>query len=101
MSSTAFLRNCLLVLLTTVPLLVAGENQNPGVPVFERDVQPLLTAKCASCHGTSPQAGLDVRTPEALLKGSNNGPVVIPKSAPKSVPTSRATAPNSSLDGTS
>jgi hypothetical protein len=85
MSSTAFLRNCLLVLLTTVPLLVAGENQNPGVPVFERDVQPLLTAKCASCHGTSPQAGLDVRTPAALLKGSNNGPVVIPKSAPKSV----------------
>ena len=46
-------------------------------PRFERDVLPILTANCLSCHGGSSMAGLDLRTAYSALKGSHNGPVVV------------------------
>ena len=49
---------------------------------FNRDVQPLLTARCSGCHGSQQQMnGLRVDTPDALLKGSDSGPVVVPGSS--------------------
>ncbi|HYO80331.1 MAG TPA: DUF1549 domain-containing protein [Bryobacteraceae bacterium] len=46
---------------------------------FVRDVQPVLTDKCMSCHSAdSPQAGLRTHTREDLLKGGNSGPALIP-----------------------
>ena len=44
---------------------------------FEKEILPVLTARCVQCHGQSkPMAGLDLRTEVSLLKGSNSGPVV-------------------------
>jgi len=55
------------------------------VPQFERDVLPILTAKCAACHA-GPQAAqqLDLQTGAFLLRGSKNGRVVIQGSAEQS-----------------
>ena len=52
---------------------------------FEKDVQPIFAAKCNICHGATPQGKLDLRTPEAALKGSATGPVIQPGNAAKSL----------------
>ena len=57
-------------------------------PSFERDVLPILTANCLSCHGGTSiytQAGLDLRTAASVLRGSHNGPVVVKGSPEESV----------------
>jgi mono/diheme cytochrome c family protein len=47
----------------------------------------LLKAKCVACHGAtaSPQGKLDLRTPEALLKGGVSGPAIVPGHSAKSL----------------
>ena len=49
-----------------------------GAPTFENYVGPLLAAKCTACHGDLATAGLDMQTFTSLMKGSSNGPVVVP-----------------------
>jgi len=49
------------------------------VPRFEKDVLPVLTKYCFTCHGqSSPKLGLDLRSAASAMRGSHNGPVVIP-----------------------
>lgn len=49
---------------------------------FAEDVAPILDANCIKCHGGLPdgesilEAGLDLRTYEAVMKGSEFGSVV-------------------------
>jgi mono/diheme cytochrome c family protein len=46
-------------------------------PAFDKDVLPILTTNCLSCHGASAQLGdLDLRTPSAMLKGGSKGPAL-------------------------
>jgi hypothetical protein len=46
---------------------------------FNRDIQPVLTSRCSGCHGPQQQMnGLRVDMADALLKGGNSGPVVVP-----------------------
>src|SRR5262249_23469106 len=46
---------------------------------FEKRVRPILAENCFSCHGEKKQkAGLRLDSREALLKGSETGPVVRP-----------------------
>jgi hypothetical protein len=46
---------------------------------FATDIGPLLQNRCGSCHGGSrKQEGLSVITYTDLMKGSENGPVVVP-----------------------
>jgi mono/diheme cytochrome c family protein len=53
---------------------------------FTRDVKPILTAKCASCHGgKQPQGGLALNTPEDLRKGGVSGPAIVPGSGKESL----------------
>jgi hypothetical protein len=48
-------------------------------------VGPLVTAKCANCHGELATGGLNMLTYEDLMKGSKNGPVVVPGDAAGSI----------------
>jgi mono/diheme cytochrome c family protein len=48
-----------------------------GPVSYARQVAPLLEARCAECHGaTTKEAGLDITTYEALMKGSRYGTVI-------------------------
>lgn len=62
-------------------LLVAGATSGAAtaehVPIFEKDVQPILSTYCLTCHGkSSPEQGVDLRTARTVLRGGFNGPVV-------------------------
>ncbi len=49
-------------------------------PDYLRDIKPLLSQKCGSCHGAVTQeAGLRLDAGTLIHKGSNNGPVVVPE----------------------
>ena len=55
------------------PVLTAAQ-----VERFNHQALPVFEAKCLACHGQEPPpGGLDLRTLEATLKGSENGPVVV------------------------
>src|SRR5207253_9520879 len=72
------------VLATAAPARAPG--QNAGTPQFEKDVLPLLTARCLKCHGaTRPKAGLDLRTRAGMLKGGESGPALVPGQSARSL----------------
>lgn len=49
-----------------------------GAPRYEKDVLPIFTKYCFTCHGqSSPKLGLDLRTAAGALRGSFNGPVIV------------------------
>lgn len=49
------------------------------------DAVRLLQERCVSCHGEIQMSGLDVRSSEALLKGGQRGPSVVPGNAAESL----------------
>jgi mono/diheme cytochrome c family protein len=58
----------------------AGEPVSPQqAEFFEKHVRPVLIANCLTCHGPEKQeAALRLDSRAAMLKGSENGPVVVP-----------------------
>lgn len=71
-----FARRCAGILAMVV--LSAGRDAGAGVS-FDREVKPLLVARCLDCHsGEKPSGGLDLTTPEGLARGSESGEVVVP-----------------------
>jgi hypothetical protein len=78
---------CFLIALRAVAAPGPAADRAPSVPpVFEKDVLPIFQARCVRCHGPEKQkAGLDLRTPAALLKGGETGPAVTPGSAATSL----------------
>jgi mono/diheme cytochrome c family protein len=72
-------------------LIVAGQLATADVPpavsavsadqadFFERRVRPILAEHCWSCHGEKKQqAGLRLDSRAAAIKGSDNGPILVP-----------------------
>jgi len=51
---------------------------NQGATVsFATDIQPLLKNRCGNCHGgNKTEEGLNLLSYEAIIKGSDNGPVI-------------------------
>ena len=52
-----------------------------AVEFFEKEVRPILTARCVECHGAGkgdPKGGLSLMTRSAALKGGDTGPAVVP-----------------------
>lgn len=47
-------------------------------PTFETYAGPLFATKCTGCHGELATGGLSLLTYEDTLKGSEDGPVIIP-----------------------
>ena len=48
-----------------------------AAPTFEKDVLPIFSTYCFTCHGkSSPELGLDLRTAASVLRGSHNGEVI-------------------------
>ena len=67
----------------------AAEEPKPdpaAMEFFEKQVRPALTAQCFSCHGPQQQfSSLRVDSRDALLKGGNRGPALIPGDATQSL----------------
>ena len=64
---------------------VAEEPSTASIPAFDKDVRPLLQAKCWRCHGEEVRKGeLALHTPAGIRKGSESGPVIVPGQSAKS-----------------
>src|SRR6476659_971074 len=76
------MRAVLALSVVTVLSAFAAETKLPppvNRPVdFEKDVQPLLAAKCFSCHGEEvQQSGLRLDRRQLALRGGDYGPVIV------------------------
>jgi hypothetical protein len=53
---------------------------------YAKDIRPILEASCFKCHGDNrPKAGLRLNSLEAVLKGGEDGKVVIPEKSQESL----------------
>jgi uncharacterized membrane protein len=47
-------------------------------PQFDRDIKPMLASMCVSCHSESKsKGGLALHTPEAIMKGGEDGAAIV------------------------
>ncbi|MGB8853350.1 MAG: PSD1 and planctomycete cytochrome C domain-containing protein [Pirellulales bacterium] len=64
-----------LVVAAAISLCLSSGAAEPTL--FERDVQPFLTAKCGRCHGEKARkADLDVVSFAGIMRGGESGPVI-------------------------
>jgi mono/diheme cytochrome c family protein len=56
-------------------------------PTFEKDIRPILKAHCFECHGEGEtlKGGLDLRLRRLMLKGGDDGSVIVPGKPDKSL----------------
>ena len=72
---------------TLTAILVAGiwPSVSRAQMSFTEDVFPIIELRCLECHQPGgagyEKSGLDLRTYEGLMKGTNFGAVIIPRSA--------------------
>lgn len=74
------------LLVSAVAILHSGSiGAAPSTKVeisFTDDVQPILESRCGKCHmGEFVSEGLHMDTYEALMAGSDHGPVIVPGDA--------------------
>lgn len=68
---------CLSIMLSLAAALAAAE----GDEFFESRIRPVLVEKCYGCHSArlrEPKANLQLDTREALRRGGDSGPVIVP-----------------------
>ena len=74
-----------LVLAVTAILVIGTWAPGAAAQVsFVEDVFPILEIRCVSCHQPGGDgyetSGLDMRTYEGLMKGTEHGPIIVPGS---------------------
>jgi mono/diheme cytochrome c family protein len=76
------LQRKLLLLAGFVPIVVWFAMDRPAAQAtvdFERDIRPLLHARCVGCHGVAAQkSGLRLDQKAAAMKGGVGGPIIRP-----------------------
>ncbi|MFN0170818.1 MAG: PSD1 and planctomycete cytochrome C domain-containing protein [Bryobacteraceae bacterium] len=65
--------------------LVSAWGQPNTDEYFETKVRPLLAGQCYGCHAEMNTAGLRLDSRQALLKGGNHGPAIVPGDPEKSI----------------
>ena len=77
-----------------VPPKAAPADDDKPIPAdqlafFEKNIRPVLVAKCQSCHAADtpkgPKGGLALDTRAGLRAGGDNGPAVVPHDVPNSL----------------
>jgi hypothetical protein len=72
---------CGLACWLTLTVTAAAAAQDAGIDFFEAKVRPVLVAHCYPCHShqaTKHRGGLYLDSREALLRGGDTGPAVVP-----------------------
>jgi len=78
------IRITLAVLAAGTLSLAAGDSKpdSKSIEFFEKQIRPVLVSRCVSCHGPTQQfSSLRVDSRDALLKGGNRGPAIVPGDA--------------------
>ena len=68
------------VLLLSSALLAQAQPTATQLEFFEKNIRPVLAAKCYACHSAklkTPMGGLRLDSRDALLKGGDSGPAII------------------------
>src|SRR5262245_61378956 len=74
------------ILACAIVLLIPMAGTGAESVDFLRDVKPLLSRHCASCHGAQKQrAGLRLDSGALLLSGGDSGPAVVPGKSAESL----------------
>jgi cytochrome c553 len=69
-----------------ISLVVCEAADAADAPSFQKDVRPLLDAKCVRCHGAKvKKADLDLSTAAGVLQGGESGPAVVAGKPEKSL----------------
>src|SRR5262245_3687803 len=76
----------LILLLAILPGTASGQTAVDRETFFEVKVRPILAGRCFKCHGGDKvSSGLRIDSRDALLKGGDRGPAVIPGKAEQSL----------------
>ena len=75
----------LLVIVSTSIATAAWAGADDGVAFFESKIRPVLFDTCGECHLDDENGGLRIDSREALVKGGENGPAVVPGDPEKSL----------------
>src|SRR6188474_1929105 len=63
-----------LTVIFAVPTLFASEQSD----FFEKEVRPVLAKNCFACHTATALGNLSMTSGDALRKGGNSGPAIMP-----------------------
>src|SRR5207302_1586388 len=73
---------CLAVVLSGPPSILAQDADREGTEFFETKIRPVLVEHCFKCHsGKKTKADLWLDSRAAMLKGTDNGPAIVPGAA--------------------
>jgi mono/diheme cytochrome c family protein len=67
------------------PVTISQAKAGAGEEFFENKIRPILTTQCGSCHQTKSAGGLSLTSRDAILKGGDSGPAIVPGAPEKSL----------------
>jgi len=84
-TALAFFVTAGIALAAKAPIPIADANRTTPID-FDREIRPFLSDNCLSCHcQTTTKGGLNLETPELMMKGGDSGAAVEPKKAAESL----------------